>query len=152
MFLITGLIVLLLVILIAQRVQTGQSPTINPVKYFENNSTPTPFNPQATIGKPPFTVGSQQANQPPIAVNDPVTIKFSQPVNNETLTVTINPQAGFLSRFSDDLTTLQIFPTNTWNYNTTYTVKVLNNTKSKDDQQLGQDYQFSFKTKPYIGI
>lgn len=145
-YLVFGLLGVVILIILVQVFKVSEKPTpaqnkiVNPPEVVQ-------FIPPAK-----FKITSTNISSQSIEVNEVVKFAFDRSVNNESLSLEIKPQEDILPLFDPSLTELTIKPINAWNFNTRYTVKILKSTMSQDKQPLDQDYEFSFQSKPYIGI
>lgn len=138
---------LLGVVILIMLVQVVKFSSPNP-RPSENTTAPVT---QSTPA-PAFHINSTNITSQPMAVNEPITITFDRPVNNEKLALQITPKEKVVPLFNSDLTMLTIKPLNTWSFDTRYSIKVLKSTESQDNQFLDKDYEFAFQTKSFVGI
>lgn len=144
-FLVFLIIVLLIILLFKKNGPKTQVQSQIPVQSEIPVST-------QTVPTYKFSIISTNITLNPIGVADAVEILFSEPVNNESLNLTLSPEESILPLFNDNLTTLTIKPTSTWLYDTSYIIRVSSQTKSAKDQNLDKNYEFTFKTIPFSGI
>lgn len=88
----------------------------------------------------------------PIGVTEEVTLKFNKPINKNSLDLKVIPQAAIFTKLDPSKTILTIEPANAWSFDQIYTITVLRSTLSEDNQALDRDYQYTVKTKEYLGI
>lgn len=88
----------------------------------------------------------------PIGVTEGVTLKFNKPINKNSLDLKVTPQAAIFTRLDPSKTTLTIEPANAWSFDQIYTITILKSTLSEDNQTLDRDYEYTVKTKAYLGI
>jgi|SRR3989338_1874228 len=77
------------------------------------------------------------------SVIDPITLTFSEPIDESSIFIKTSPEEPITTSFNTDRTTLSIEPVQTWRYGATYTVTIT---------YLGQDYKVNFTTEEYRGI
>lgn len=144
-YLVFALIGIVIIIMLVQVFKFSQPSTPAPAK-----STPLPIT-QYTPA-PEFHIVSATVTDQPIFVTDTITLTFDRPANNEKFVFEITPEEKVLALFNPDLTKITFTPFNAWDFDTQYSIKVLKSTQAKDNQFLDQNYEFSFQTKPFIGI
>ena len=147
-YLFLFLIFILVIILVARIfLDPSTSTQPEPIKVFEPISTKPKQALQSNL-----TIISTNLTAKPIGVTQTITFKFNRPVDNETLSLQINPEEDVLPLFDQTLTELTLEPSNTWGFDKSYSVKIFRTTKSKDGYSLDKDYEFKFQTLPYSGI
>lgn len=147
-YLIIFLIFLLIIVLAIQFFYSPKETTSpRDVIKQDNTSRESPF-----VQTPKMRISSSDITTQPISVVGSVTITFDQPVDNETLSLEITPSTILLPLFDSSQRVLTISPSEAWNFNTTYTLKVSPKTISADGETLDKEYIYTFKTLPYSGI
>lgn len=145
-YLVFALFGIVVLIILVQILKFSEKP----LPSTNGNISPSPI---AQFSPPPkFKIVSTNISSQPVGVNEVIRIAFDRPVDNESLTLEVSPKEEVVILFNPSLTELSAKPANAWDFNTHYTVKVSKSTKSQDREFLDQDYEFSFQTKPYIGI
>lgn len=145
-YLVFALLGIVILIMLVQVLKFSEKP--NPSS--NQNSSPPPvtqFTPT-----PKFRIVSTNITSQPLEVNRIIKLDFDQPVDNENLRLEISPKEEVVILFNPSLTELSVKPTNAWDFNTRYTIKVSKSTKSQNKEFLDQDYEFSFQTESYVGI
>lgn len=122
--------------------------------FARNKSQPAPENKEVIQfnAAPKLKIIASNLSSEPLEVTDSFTIKFSQPVHELNVIFKIDPEAKVSTSFDKSNTELKIEPYNAWHYNQSYTITIFKSTSSEDNQALDKDYEFTFKTKQYIGI
>ncbi len=143
-YLVFALIGVVVLIMLVQVIKFSEPPDQ------KNNNSQAPVT--QYIPPPKFKILSTNISDQPAEVLDVIRLSFDQPVDNKSLTIEISPQEDVIFLFNSDLTELTITPTNAWNFNTLYTIKVSKSTKSQKQESLEKDYEFSFQTEEYGGI
>lgn len=86
-----------------------------------------------------------------MSINGSILIKFSQPVT-KNISFSIEPSATVSAQLNSTQDEVTISPKDAWVFNTSYVIKILSSTLSKQGQPLDKDYIYNFKTPPYTGI
>ena len=145
-YLVFALLGIVVLIMLVQVLKFSQKPASDP----NENSNPPPVTQFAP--PPKFRIVSTNITNQPFEVNRIIKLDFDQPVDNENLRLEISPKEEVVILFNPSLTELSVKPTNAWDFNTRYTIKVSKSTKSQNKEFLDQDYAFSFQTESYVGI
>ena len=144
-YLVFALLTIVVLIMLVQILKFSEKPTPSP----SGNASPPPIT--QFIPPPKFKIVSNISGQL-VKVNEAIKITFDRPVDNESLTLEVFPKEEVVILFNPSLTELSVKPTNAWDFNTGYTIKVSKSTRSQDREFLDKDYEFYFQTKPYMGI
>ena len=145
-YLVFGLLGIVIIIILVQVFKFSEKSSPSPC----GNTSPPPIT--QFIPPPKFKIISTNITSQSVEVNEGIKLTFDRPVDNESLTLEVFPKEEVVILFNPSLTELSVKPTNAWDFNTSYTIKVLKSTKSQNKELLDKDYEFSFQTKPYIGI
>lgn len=86
-----------------------------------------------------------------IGITEPIKLQFDQPIISNII-YTIEPQKEEKIGIGATPNEIIIDPVDAWNFDTSYTLKILKSTKSVNGQYLDKDYTYTFKTPPYSGI
>ncbi|MCR4306217.1 MAG: Ig-like domain-containing protein [Candidatus Daviesbacteria bacterium] len=140
-FALLGIVILIILVQVIRFSEAPKSKTdqnIEPIDQF--------------IPPAKFKITSTNISDQPFEVDKDIRLIFEQPVDNESLNIKISPEEKVVFLFNSNLTELTITPTNAWDFNTRYTIKVSKSTKSQKQEYLDKDYEFYFETRPYGGI
>lgn len=143
--------IIVLIILVQIFAGSRQKDSVQNLPIEVPSATSTPENPLTPEGEN-VKILTTNITEAPLAINAPVKFKFSKTMDNESLKLQITPQEELLPLFDQTLTELSIEPTNAWDFNTKYQIKIFKETKAADGSALDKDYEFSFSTLPYSGI
>lgn len=145
--LIAVLIFLIILIVIIQIFRPNNQPQAQQ----DQGKLPT-FQPNDASGNISFYVTRNTAPTQPMNVAQQFTITFSQPLNPNSLQYEISPKIDLILSLDNTGKILTIAPETTWNYNTSYTLKISKETLDNNGKTLNNDAIIYFKTGAYTGI
>ena len=99
-----------------------------------------------------FKLVSTSLTNQTIGITEPIRLQFNQPISAENIVFTFQPEKEITSIIGINPSEIILDPVDGWGFSITYTLKILQSSKSSSNQALDRDYVYIFKTPPYSGI
>ncbi|MBI2021463.1 Ig-like domain-containing protein [Candidatus Daviesbacteria bacterium] len=117
----------------------------------KNTQNSAPKQPAGTSPQTNLSVTSTSFDKSLVNVSDKITFKFSKPVDERTIKVSIEPETDFDLMLEPDGQTIQIAPKKIWKFETKYKLTIDGVLTGTDGEKIPENIIMDFRTAPYSG-